>query len=372
MAAVKKELLRDVDGAADVEKIKCGHHLPPLYTPNGWVNTDLFFSDPAPIVVALGGRGIGKTFGVLRACAEGRAGQFFYLRRTQTQIDACRLPELNPFKAVNASTGSAVIPAALGKFAMGFYRAEEKDGRMVPAGPTIGIGAALSVFANLRGVDGSDLDTLVFDEFLKERHERPIAHEGEAFLNAYETLNRNRELEGRPPLKAILLGNSNDLAAPILHDLGLVREIDRMTRKGLERGRAAGGMVSIYRFQNSPVSALKAQTAVYQLGNRDFAEMALKNFFSEENYENVERRPLSENRPLCCLDGVTIFEHKNNGTFLVVPGQRAPERYRALPNDLAAFRRRYWYVLNAATDRRLFFSTAEAKIVFESAVLRRG
>lgn len=341
-----------------------------LYTAEGWVNTDVFFTDPSPIIAALGGRGIGKTFGVLCACAEGKAGRFFYLRRTQTQIDACRLPELNPFKAVNSATGSAVIPAALGKFATGFYRGEEKDGRLVPAGPTIGIGAALSVFANLRGVDGSDIDTLIFDEFLKERHERPIAHEGEAFLNAYETLNRNRELQGRPPLKAILLGNSNDLAAPILHDLGLVREIDRMTRKGLERGKAAGGTVSIYRFQNSPVSALKAQTAVYQVGGRDFREMALNNFFAEENYENVEARPLPEYRPLCCLEHVTVFEHKNNGTFLIVPGQRSPERYRALPNDLAAFRRRYWYVLQAATDRRLFYATAEAKIVFESAVLR--
>lgn len=342
-----------------------------LYTAEGWVNAPLLFNDPAPFVIAMGGRGIGKTFGVLRSCARGDAGKFFYLRRTQTQIDACKLPELNPFKAINDAEGLSVVPSALGKFTTGFYNGELVDGKLKPSGPAIGIGAALSVFANLRGVDGSDLDTLVFDEFLKERHERPIQHEGEAFLNAYETLNRNRELQGRPPLKAILLGNSNDMAAPILYDLGVLRTIDKMTRRGIEHATAAGGAISIYRFQESPISALKKQSAVYQIKNKDFQEMALSNFFSEENFENVESRPLAEFRPLCSLEEVTIFEHKNNGTFIVVPGVRSTERYRALPNDILAFRRRYCYLLEAVTDRRLFFSTAEAKVVFEKILLRR-
>ena len=66
---------------------------------------------------------------------------------------------------------------------------------------------ALSTFGNLRGVDFSDVDMIFFDEFVPQKNARPIKAEAEAFFNLYETVNRNRELDGRPPVRVLMLSN---------------------------------------------------------------------------------------------------------------------------------------------------------------------
>ena len=72
----------------------------------------------------------------------------------------------------------------------------------------------------------------IFDEFIPERHERPIKNEGAAFLNAYETMNRNRELQGYKPIQTLCLANANDLGNPIFMELGLVSRAMRMQQTG--------------------------------------------------------------------------------------------------------------------------------------------
>ena len=63
------------------------------YLDNGFVNARIWFDDPAPFVIALGGRGIGKTFGALDYLT-GEGVKHIYMRRTQAQIDACKLCKL--------------------------------------------------------------------------------------------------------------------------------------------------------------------------------------------------------------------------------------------------------------------------------------
>ena len=72
-------------------------------------------------------------------------------------------------------------------------------------GDVVAVGIALSVVANIRGIDFSDYDYILFDEFIPSDGERPIKREFEAFLNFYETVNRNRELEGKPAVKCFLI-----------------------------------------------------------------------------------------------------------------------------------------------------------------------
>lgn len=340
--------------------------MPDLYLSDGWVNARLWFDDPAPFVIALGGRGIGKTFGALDVLTEDGAPKHIYMRRTQAQIDACKLSELNPYKSVNEARGRSYIMSAMGKYTAGVYLGEEKDGALRPSGAPVGLGIALSVFSNIRGVDGLGYNVLLFDEFIKEAHERPFAREGDAFLNAYETLNRNRELQGREPLKAVLLSNSNDLRSPILDALGVVDLIDRMQRKGKHYASAADGAISIYLYPDSPISERKRETALYRVANSaDFKQMALNNEFSAANYEGVRSCPLREFTPLVSIGDVTVYAHVNNGTFYVVDGVKAAIRYTTLPNDLKAFRRAYVYLYDALLRRDLFYASAPVKVRFE-------
>lgn len=338
-----------------------------FYLDSGFVNSRLWFEDPAPFVVALGGRGIGKTFGALDyLTGDGLQKKHIYMRRTQAQIDACKIAELNPYKSVNDFRGRSFIMSAMGKYTAGVYKWEEKDGAIKPSGSPVGLGIALSVFANIRGVDGLGYNVLLFDEFIKESHERPFAREGDAFLNAYETLNRNRELQGKPPLKAVLLSNSNDLRSPILDALGVVDLVDRMNRRGKRHGSAADGAISIYLYPDSPISERKKNTALYKVANsEDFQSMALENKFSAANYENVKSCPLREFTPLVSVAGVTVYAHINNGTFYVVDGVKSPVVYTTLPNDLRAFRRAYVYLYDALLRRQLFYASAPVKVKFE-------
>lgn len=340
-----------------------------LYLDNGFIDHTLWYKDPAPFIIAMGGRGTGKTYGALCDVVAGIYGKIVYVRRNDTQLSAAKLPELNPFKRVNADLGTDLIFSPMGKNTAGIYHGIEKDGVIVPSGAPVGLGVPLSVFSNIRGVDGMDYQTIIFDEFIKESHERPIKNEGEAFLNMYETLNRNRELPplNQPPLKCILLANSNDLRSPILDALGLVDVIDRMLAKGQEYKSMRNGFLSIYLYQDSPVSKAKSTTALYQVANsRDFSQMALENKFSRANYEYVASKPLAEYTPLVSIGDVTVYSHaRKNGEYYVVDGVKAEEKYTTYPVDIRAFKNDYYFLLEALLDKRLYYASAYVKVKFE-------
>lgn len=340
-----------------------------LYLESGFINHDLWYQDPAPFVLALGGRGTGKSYGALSDAARGLYGRFVYMRRNDTQLSAAKLPELNPFKRINLDLGTDLMFSSISKQVAGIYHGEVQDGILKPSGAPVGIGVPLSVFSNIRGVDGLDYQTIIFDEFIKESHERPIKDEGAAFLNMYETLNRNRELPpmNQAPLKCLLLANTNDLRSPILEALGVVDIIEAMIRKGQEYKKCRNGMLSIYLYRDSPISRAKKKTALYQVSNNvDFQEMALENQFSKANYEQVRSMPLREFYPLVTMGNVTVYRHtRDSDLYYVVDGQKAEDRYTEYPLSLRAFRADYFYLWEAMLDKRLFYASASVKIRFE-------
>lgn len=335
-----------------------------LYNKNGWLNPEPLFSDEAPFVVACGGRGIGKTFNVLDYLIRNDI-KFIYLRRTQEQINAIKTPVLSPFNALNLKLGYHIGVGSLSKNTVGFYQQElDENGEYKNAGSPLGVGVALSTIASIRGIDGSLFDVILFDEFIAEKHERPIKAEQEAFLNAYETFNRNREVDGGKPLKCILLSNSNDLNSAILKAIGAREKLDNMIRKNISYCNY--GALSIYRYIDSPISEKKRKTALYTLtNNTDFVGMALNNQFSAANYEYVGNRPINEYKPIVSIGDMTIYEHKSNEEYYIVPGIKSKTRYTTLPNDIRSFRRHYWYLYQALLNRSIRFATASVKLDFD-------
>ena len=90
-----------------------------LYISDGWINAGLLVNSPEPFVVALGGRGIGKTYGILKHlyCNE---VPFIYMRRTQTQLDAVTIQPLNPYNQIAADLGEHITAEKLSKHTAGF------------------------------------------------------------------------------------------------------------------------------------------------------------------------------------------------------------------------------------------------------------
>ncbi|MBR5835987.1 MAG: phage DNA encapsidation protein [Bacteroidales bacterium] len=337
-----------------------------LYISDGWINAGLLVNSPEPFVVALGGRGIGKTYGILKHlyCNE---VPFIYMRRTQTQLDAVTIQPLNPYNQIAADLGEHITAEKLSKHTAGFYRSElGADGELVRDPEPFAIGIALSTFASIRSLSAEKYEVLFFDEIIPERHEKPIKEEGLAFANVLESLNRNREIQGRPPLKVILATNSNTMNSKILDSIGVVDIIDNMTRQG-SFYKSVKGLIGIYRYIDSPITEKKRAGALYQvINNRDFTDMALDNEFSRSDYENVQTKPLAEYTPLCSYGNSTIMKHKSKKEYYCITGIKA-EHYDKMPLSTKAFQRKYYYVYGAMMDRRVFYQNVSVKMEIEGA-----
>lgn len=338
-----------------------------LYTSEGWIDAEQIVTSPCPFVLAIGGRGIGKTYGVLLELYR-RGIPFIYMRRTQSQLDAVTIPALNPFNQINTDHGYNVVAEKMGKYTVGFYNGDtDAEGKTRAIGEPFAIGIALSTFASIRGMSAERFEVLLFDEIIPERHEKAFKEEELAFANALESLNRNRELTGREPLKVIMLSNSNTLNSKIISALGCMDELERMTKRGIDY-KVFRDDLAIFRYMDSPVSARKKNTALYRMiQNKDFQGMALDNDFSAADFEYVQQKPLTEYNMLVSVGNCTICKHKHNGEYYVISGKKAPIKYTLLPLERKAFQKQYFYIWGAVLRKKVYFQSGTVKIEFERA-----
>lgn len=310
-----------------------------LYDENGWVNIKGIIDLGLPFNFCVGGRGTGKTYTSLKTIVEEEI-PFMFMRRTQAQADIVNKPEFSPFKPINIDLGKNIISKQITKYNAGFYDGNNEGG--LP----IGYSCALSTVSNIRGFSAEDVDLLIYDEFIPEAHERPIKNEGAAFLNAYETINRNRELKGKKPLQVLCLANSNIISNPIFIELGFVKKVHTMFKKGQEISIDRNKGVGIFLLGESPISKAKKSTVLYNLtSGSDFERMSLENSFNDIDTSKVARRPLIEYKPIVAVGELCIYLHKSNGKlYCSTHLSGTPPVYTSGSADLLRFWRAYNWV----------------------------
>ena len=336
-------------------------------TGDGYLSVGDLIAYGPPYIWICGGRGIGKTFGGLEYVRYGTPTKFLLMRRTQQQIDLLRKSAFNPFKPVDALHDSLTAVKSDGKLAL-FYAGNVVDGNVEPVGPVLGYACALSTIHNVRGVDLSDVDLLIYDEFIPEAHERPIKAEYDALLNALETIGRNRELQGRPPLKMIAFSNSNKLGNPYFIGLGIMRQVDKMLkqRRPIWEDTDRGLMVCI--LPDSPISRKKADTALYRLAGDDsaFGRMSLGNEFVGDECSNPGTAPLAELRPVAAIGELCFYEHKHTKNLYCNDHKSgSPVYYAPDETNLKRARRDLWWIWEAYLDKEVFFLDAFCEIMFK-------
>ena len=271
------------------------------YPDTGYVNIGGILCEGYPFNFICGGRGTGKTYDALRT-ARNNGIKFIFLRRTQAQADLISKAEFSIFKPLNEDEGLNIYPERVSKYNSAFV---ENDIQ-------IGYTAALSTLSNMRGFDASDIQLIIYDEFIPEKHERPIKNEAAALWNAYETINRNRELKGIAPVQLLCLANANDITNPVFESLNLIRVADRMQKKGSERWTDDKRGIQLIMLQRSPISRKKGNTVLYNLTEgSDFSRMSLDNSFNV-NRQHVRPRPLGEYIPVCMIGELCIYRHKSD------------------------------------------------------------
>ena len=281
-----------------------------LYLDNGYLNIEQILSYNVPFNFVVGGRGTGKTYGALKTAYENDI-RFMLMRRTQAQCDLINKPEFNPFKVLNTDLKINAKVKSISKYNAKIVEETEETEKI------LGYTCALSTIANMRGFDASDVRLMIYDEFIPERHERAIKNEGSAFLNAFESINRNRELQNKPPLQVMCLANAFNIANPIFLELGLVGRCEKMKNAGQEIFIDKERGVLLVLLQNSRISKAKANTALYKLSSGSYSDMALSNDFVYNNTDNIKSMALKEFKLVCTVGEISIYKHKSKRLFYV-------------------------------------------------------
>lgn len=338
-----------------------------LYDSNGYVNIPEVLKHEATFIFIYGGRGTGKTYGALKEMIEGKH-HFIYMRRLAAQTDIVKKESMQPYKTLNDDMGWSIQPFPINKYISAFYESDtNEDGKVIPIGEQHGLLTSLSTFSNLRGVDGSDIDTIILDEFIPELNERPIKGEADALFNAYETINRNRELKGEDPVKLLCLANSNRIDNPLFMELKLVRKAEKIRQDGKEFLYDPKRKMLLIDLYKSQISEAKSDTALYQLTKgTEFYEMAIRNSFINEERGRIETRPIKEYRPLVSIGEITIYKHKSRREYYVTTFRSgSPDTYTTGEKDRERFRKKYLFLWQCYMRREVVFEEYMSEILFD-------
>lgn len=305
------------------------------------------------------GRGTGKTYGVLKH--EITTGEkFMFVRRTDKQIKLIMNPQYMPFKALNIKEGFNIQPRSIGAGMYGFFHCsnDPDTGKLIYHDPMIAPAAAISTVGNIRGFDGTDLDAMFYDEFIPIKGEHPLKNEASNLFDLYETVNRNRELDGHDPIWFIGASNSNNPDNPYFTELGVLN-------KALKMGMSQDNEVYINKrsgfmllcINKSPISSEKRDTALYRLtSGSDYEKMALDNEFVNIDTANVQPQNLQHYNPVVAIGGICVYRSKSGRRWYVSEHIKGnPERYTTTEINLLRFQRKYDYLRIAYFNDQITF-----------------
>lgn len=324
---------------------------------NGYIDMAYIIEQGYPFTILTGARATGKTYGALKYVIEHNM-KFIYMRRTKLQMDVISTPDMSPFAPVCDDMGIGFDCDKITKETTGVYI----NGSDKPNGYIM----ALSGISNVRGFDGSTIDIVIFDEFIPESHERRIKNEGDALFNAYETINRNRELKGKPALKLLLLSNTNSIVNPVYQSLNLITLAYKMAEESQQEYKDGNRGLYLINLQNSPISGRKKETALYRLlqDNR-IVDMSLKNLYLDKPVLQTRSANLTEYKPIVTIGEITIYRHKSNRSYYISPhGRGTRPIYTSAENDVLRFRTLYRELLMEYINRNIYCESPACEIVF--------
>lgn len=325
-----------------------------IYNSDGWVNWEYILNQGCAFNMVVGARGTGKTYGIFKLLIE-RNEKFIYLRRLKTQLDNCGKNVGNPFKRINIDLGINIVPVSSGGNIE--FRYIDKSGDIAA------VGVALSTVATIRGIDFSDYNYIVFDESIAMIGEKPIKNEFEAFLNFYETVNRNRELIGEKAVQVVLLGNANKLSNPYFTGWHFMKTALKMIKGKQMVYRTKDNTRLMVMLLDSPISKRKSETAAYQNGNEGFVSMALDNSFRTDETK-IKAEPLKEYNHIVSIGEIGIYRHKSERRYYVSSKTQTPY-YDDFGIQLKMFRQDFLMLrVNYLISKNILFEDYESELLF--------
>lgn len=283
---------------------------------NAWEivkNTDYF------LYLFIGGRGIGKSYSIQKGLITDNDRKFIYLRTSDSELEMSLTRESNTFKAINRDCNTNIEISVQKKVYLIEEVEYEEDERIVKK--NYGIAGALSTFGKYRGTDFDEYEYIFYDEFISKSPVKTAIDKKQSklFFDMIETVNRNRELQGRNPIKIILCGNANMLDNDILRSLKLPSQIMLMINNNQEIFVDDERGLYLHLPLDVPISREKKKTSLYRLlgDNDDYTKMATSNVFVNDDFSDIKKYPRNKLIPMYNFDDLYFYQIKDSGKIYV-------------------------------------------------------
>lgn len=343
-----------------------------LYGDNGRPDYDKINKLSGTVNILIGGRRIGKTFGYFQRWVKLNPGPFLYLRSTKAAIEKIFNFETSPLSPVNEILGTDLQPARIpgSPELIGIYECDElrdKNGKPVIQGAPVGYAMSIQDMASIRGFNLDRVTEILYDEFIKHPGEivRNYRNIDNMFHDIYITINNERESRGQEPVKAWLLGNSDNLDNPLLTGWHLVSRILQLQASGGNYYKDTYKGIAVFLFYDAPISQeFKKNKVARLMEGTAYYEMAYENAFVNDDLTNCGFQSVGQYKPLFVYDKFVIAAHKRHeriycykGGAAGVPSYTNTKISRAAMLD--DFGRLYFTLLGGC----MYFDTYETKLV---------
>ncbi len=335
------------------------------------IEDDLKAYPEAWCYVIIGGRNTGKTYSALRYHLQ-NGYKHVFCKRTSKDVDLlcagntigekCPFVELDfsPYKSINRDFDTKIMAYKI-KDGIGAFYSQDEEGRA--AGSPYGYIASLSTVKTVKGFDLSDCESVIFDEFIPQPTERTSKMEGEAVMELYKTVARDRTLRGRKELKLLLLANAVNVFNYTCEVLELTDVIAEMSMTNTETLYQDDRGIFI-RILKTPEEIMEAEkkTGIYKaMANTAWGRMAFSNEFAYNDFSNIKKISVKGYRPLIKLTykGKEYYIYSSdNAYYMCTVKGKCPIKYDL---DKEMGRKAFYY--DYAID--FLNSCIEGKMLFE-------
>lgn len=295
------------------------------------IGKDIEVYPDAVIYIVWSRRGPGKTYSALRYPYH--KFKTLYLKRTNKDVKTiCEYAgdldfDPSPWAPLNRDFGINVKPRLL-KDGFGAFYDSDNEGN--PSGPVVNYVASLNAIKQVKGMDLSEAEWIIFDEFIPQAGEVVKKAEGEMLLDLYETVNRDRRKRGRPGLKLILFANAEEISTHITNALEVVDTMAEMQARNInilydeERGILFHHITS----EELPQSDIELHDMYRVMKGTAWAEKSFGGQFSQNDFSAVRPQSLKHMRCLYHLkfrrnNNAYIYLSNKTGCFYMCsrPGQ---------------------------------------------------
>ena len=264
------------------------------------VTADLRKYPEAVVIIAYSRRGVGKTYSALKGALEG-GFPIVYIKRTIEDVNLiCSSTDTfdtSPYKPINRDLGTHIMPSKIAN-GIGAFNHVNDEGEAI--GPPVCYVVALSAIKNVKGIDLSDCPWMVFDEFIPQISEtRVLQTEGEALLDVYATVARDREKRGKDPLKLILFANAENIYCPVVDELDIIDDLARLAVSGDSYRYIPDRAILIHHVNEIEIREEEKHGIWKVMQGSRWWRKAYGGEFSKNDFSNVSAQVLKRFTPVC-------------------------------------------------------------------------